>query len=175
MNSKNANKLKIIELENIKYSERVIRSLFPHVTVLFLYVLLGIGFFYLFIFDPTDISFWVGLSLYFPLFSYLIVIKPFIESKIYITRIEFDENQNEIKIDYLKFNHKRQVAIGVKEIKYNVLNSYKISLADRIVFLDGERELFKQYCNTNWTLNKIIDVAQALEKLGVKKPYGYNK
>ncbi|WP_163382599.1 hypothetical protein [Cyclobacterium sp. SYSU L10401] len=75
----------------------------------------------------------------------------------------------------MKFQSKKDITIGVKEMKYNIFNSYKMSLADRIIFFEGEKELFTQYSNTAWTIAKINEVTQSLKEIGIKKPYGYNK
>lgn len=155
--------------------ERIVRSIFPDVTVFFIYVILGFGFSFISKLDLTNSGFWIAFLIYIPLPIYLIVIKPFIESKIYITAIEFDQIRNQIKIEYLEFQRKKYILIEVKEMKYNIFNSYKMSLADRIIFFEGEKEVFTQYCNTAWTVARINEVSQSLKKIGIKKPRGYNK
>jgi hypothetical protein len=152
-----------------------LRSLFPNIASLFLYLLLGLGFTNLFKISPNDKIFWILLIIYIPLPIYFIIIKPYIESKIHITRIELNENQDEVKIDYLKFKFKKQITIGIQDFKYNIFNQVKISLADRIAFYDGENKLLTQYSNSNWSIDKLNEVVQFLEKSGIKKPYGYNK
>ena len=167
--------MKIIELDHIKYSERVIRSLFPNVTSLFLYLLLGIGFSYLFKLDLTDNSFWIVLIIYIPLPIYLIIIKPYIESKIYVTKIELTDDSKEINIDYLNYNLKKQITIGIKDLEYNIFNQAKISLADRIIFYSDKNKTLTQYANSKWDMDKITRVLKEFEKLEIKKPFGFNK
>lgn len=139
------------------------------------YLFLGIGFFNLFVRDLADKGFWIVLIIYVPLPIYMLIIKPYIEAKIYITKIELDENQKEIKIEYLKSNLKNQLTVRVQDLTYNIFNAYKITLADRIVFLHGENEILTQYSNSDWTINNISEVAQSLDKIGVMRPYGFNK
>ena len=154
--------------------ERIIKSLFPNLWSVFLYVLLGIGFSYLFKLNPNEKAFWIISFIYILLPFYLIIIKPYLESKIYITKIELDEIQNELKIQYLEYKSKKQITVRVKEIEYNIFNSVKISLADRIIFYKGKKQILTQYSNSGWTVAEINDVAKSLNKIGVKKPFGYN-
>lgn len=167
--------MKFIELKHKRYLERIIRGLFPNVWIILLYILLGFGFLYLFTLEPFDHFFWFLLTIYFPLSVYIIIIRPLIESKIYITTIAFDEKREEIRIEYLKFQDKRQINIGIKEMKYNIFNSHMMSLADRIIFYDGKKKLLTQYSNSNWSITQISDVAKSLDKIGVKKLFGHNK
>ena len=167
--------MKIIELENIKYSERIIRSLFPNLWSFFLYLFLGIGFSYLFKLDLTDKSFWIILIIYIPIPIYLILIKPYIESKIYITKIELTDDSKVINIDYLNYNLKKQIKIGINDLEYNVFNQVKISLADRIIFYSDKNKTLTQYANSKWDLDKITSVSKGFEKIDIKKPFGFNK
>ena len=167
--------MKIIELKHVAYLERIIKSLFPNLWSVFLYILLAIGFSYLFNLNPTDKIFWIISIIYIPVPFYLILLKPYLESKIYITNIELDITQNEIKIEYLEYQSKKHITVSVKQVTYNTFSSVKISLADRIIFYDGKKELLRQYSNSGWSIAKINDVAKSLDKIGIKKPYGYNK
>ncbi len=165
--------MKIIKLKPVAFSKRYFDALFPNRGSLLLYFLVGLGFYPLFHY-PYNKAFWIGLLLYLPLPVYVLIIKPYIESKIYITQIALDEINEKIVIDYFEINFKKQTKISLQHIKYNIIYSGKISLAARIIFYNNDQKVLKQYSNSKWTVVKIEEVAQTFKEIGIKRPYGYN-
>ncbi len=109
----------------------------------------------LFKFDYSNISYWFVTAIFMLPWVYFLIIRPYKESKVYITAIELDANKSELYINYLLFNRKKYTSIRIKDLRYNVFNQVKTSMADRIIFFDKEKELLKQYSNSNWMLEKI--------------------
>ena len=166
--------MNIIKLKPVCFLKRHLDATLPNWNSLLLYFLLFFGFFNLFNTNLSHGTIWISLLLYMPLPIYFIIIKPYLESKIYIIRITLDENKQEIIINYYEFNKKKQIKISLQKLKYNIIYSGKTSLSTRIIFYENVEKVLTQYSNSNWTVHKMNDVAQSLKRIGIKKPSGYN-
>jgi hypothetical protein len=107
-----------------------------------------------------------------PLYIYSFVIRPLLESTIYITSIEVLDTQ--ITFDYLKYNTPYSISINPTTLTYSIKNQHKNSLSDRIILYDKKIRILTQYFISMWTKDDIKTLESILIKEGVKKPFGEN-
>ena len=168
----------IIEQKPKKYFKRILESYFPpdsfwlHFIIRYVASLsIMFGSFRILFKIQFNLKDWLFFAIMFLLSLYFLIFIPFRMSQIYITKIELDETKNNLIIDYLKYNTKNKIIIGLDKAKYTI--NYCNRCIGKIIFYKGEKEILRQY-QTSWKLDKIKKVAEELKKIGIKKPFGYN-
>jgi len=168
----------IIEQKPKKYFKRILESYFPpdsfwlHFIIRYVASLsIMFGSFRILFKIQFNLKDWLFFAIMFLLSLYFLIIIPFRMSQIYITKIELDETENILIINYLKYNTKKQIVIGLNKVKYNLFYCNKCT--GKIIFYEGVKEILRQY-QTSWKLDKMKKVAEKLKNIGIKKPFGYN-
>ena len=107
-----------------------------------------------------------------PIYIYLFIIRPVIESRYYISKIEISEEH--FVLNYLDYNKVRTATIPLQDIRFLLRNRVKNSFSDRIKFFNKTEKILTQYCVGDWSFNETKKLGSLLIKEGIKKPLGEN-